>query len=335
MFWSSDRLMSYNRFLSVAVGARGTGKTYSCKMRALKREKSTVWVRRYAEDIKPSNGLGERFLADLPPEIRDSYFYYGNAIWKVQDATEKSIEKDSLAPKEGAIPKITFVALSTARRMKSQSWHNYDLIVFDEFIESSGGRYLSDEYAIFLDLLETICRLRTDIRVLMCANNVSLINPYFAQWGIGTAIMPPEDGKGFRKVGKDVIIEWVKPEDDYLDAKLNSAIGRLSQGTQWANMSVYNLSPTDEFYGVEKRPTSAKYKYSVRMSQIGSMGVWEDSGVLYMTREYDASWPIVVTDEPDGIPIDYMLNYWIDAYIMGKLRFDSVKSKFAVLEYKK
>jgi hypothetical protein len=310
------------------------GKTYSFKLKAFRNEKSTVWVRRYAEDVKPSSGLVDRFLADMPDEIKDNYFVAKNAVYHVRDASEKSIEKGILMPNDGALPKVTFVALSTARRMKSQSWYDYDLIVFDEFIESSGGRYLSDEYSIFMDLLETITRLRDDVRVLMGANNVSINNPYFAEWGVGYAVEIPENGEGFRKVGKDVVVQWARHSDEFKAAKTDSPIGRLAAGTVWGQMSIENLSPEDEFYGIVKRPEGASYAFTLKMAQSQPMGVWEQFGVFYVTNKYDSSYPKVVTDQPDGIPLKVFYMKLFESYIMGKLRFENTKQKFDFLNWK-
>ena len=60
--------------------------------------------------------------------------------------------------------------------------------VFDEFIETKKGRnYLQNEVEMFLDLIETVNRLRIDrpeVRVYLLANKVTFVNPYFTYFNI-------------------------------------------------------------------------------------------------------------------------------------------------------
>lgn len=329
MYYSKNKLLSYNRFISVVVGGRGIGKTYSFKLHALNNEKSCIWIRRYAEDIKDENGLGERFLADLPEEYKENFFYFSGGIYQSEDkiATKK---EGVYKPKTNAIPKVLFVALSTSRRLKSQSWNDYNLIIFDEFLEPKGGRYLTNEYSTFLDLLETVSRLRTDVKVILSANATSALNPYFTEWKITS----PENGTGFKKVGKDIIIEWVKPSKEFTDYKINTPLGRLSQNTTWSKMSVLNLTPEDELYGVDEKPITARYNYSIKLLEHGNFGCYWNDGNLYITRAYDSSFNFVISDTPSGVPMQYYAKTFRDAYISGKLHFDSVSTKYAILNWK-
>lgn len=60
------------------------------------------------------------------------------------------------------------MTLSTAQDLKSSNFSNVKYIIFDEFIIEEGQKktYLKNEVFVFLNLIETIARLR-DVRVFL------------------------------------------------------------------------------------------------------------------------------------------------------------------------
>ena len=74
--------------------------------------------------------------------------------------------------------------LSVANILKSTSFNKVSTIIFDEFIIDKGCyRYLANEVEQFLDMVETIARLR-DVRVLFLGNAISVTNPYFTYFNL-------------------------------------------------------------------------------------------------------------------------------------------------------
>ena len=71
--------------------------------------------------------------------------------------------------------------LSTAQDLKSANFDKVKYIIFDEFIIDEGTKkyYLSNEVEVFLNLLETISRMR-NTKVFLLGNAGNLVtNPYF------------------------------------------------------------------------------------------------------------------------------------------------------------
>lgn len=60
------------------------------------------------------------------------------------------------------------MTLSTAQDLKSTNFSNVTNLIFDEFIIEEGQKkfYLNNEVEVFLNLVETIARLR-DIKIFM------------------------------------------------------------------------------------------------------------------------------------------------------------------------
>ena len=77
------------------------------------------------------------------------------------------------------------MTLSTAQDLKSSNFNKVKTIIFDEFIIESGQKkyYLKDEVFVFLNLIETIARLR-NVRIFLLANSVTVTNPYFLYFDI-------------------------------------------------------------------------------------------------------------------------------------------------------
>lgn len=87
--------------------------------------------------------------------------------------------------------------------------------------------YLQNEVIQFLDIIETIARLR-DIRVLLLGNAISITNPYFTFFDL--SLPYNSDIKTF----KDglIAIQYVK-NSKYREVKKASKFGKLIEGTEY------------------------------------------------------------------------------------------------------
>ena len=79
------------------------------------------------------------------------------------------------------------VALSVVANVRGIDFSDYDYIVFDEFIASSGERPIKNEFSAFLNFYETVNRNRElegkkAVKCIMLGNANTLINPYFSSW---------------------------------------------------------------------------------------------------------------------------------------------------------
>lgn len=78
------------------------------------------------------------------------------------------------------------MTLASAQDLKSANFSQVTTIIFDEFIIEEGQRkyYLQNDVVTFLNLLETIGRMR-DIKVFMLANPANIYtNPYFLYFNL-------------------------------------------------------------------------------------------------------------------------------------------------------
>lgn len=113
--------------------------------------------------------------------------------------------------------------LSTAQDLKSSNFNKVKTIIFDEFIIEEGQKkyYLKNEVFTFLNLLETIGRMR-DIRVFLLANSVTITNPYFIYFDLK---LPYNSDIVTYKNGL-ILVQYMKNED-YRKEKKKSKFGQL------------------------------------------------------------------------------------------------------------
>ena len=76
-------------------------------------------------------------------------------------------------------------SISSEEHYKSNSYLGITTILFDEFI--TRDFYLPDEFIKFQNLLSTIIRLRTNVKIYMCGNTINKYNPYFDEMGLRNA----------------------------------------------------------------------------------------------------------------------------------------------------
>lgn len=172
IFYNYDKILSYNALLNILIGERGVGKTYGASEFVirdfLKRSNQFAYIRRYKSELKDSvpsfydplnsnNAFPNHILS-----TKGRKFYVDNQIAGYA------------------------MTLSTAQDLKSTNFSKVKNIIFDEFIIEEGQKkfYLQNEVLTFLNLLETIGRMR-DIRVFMLGNPANIYtNPYFVYFDL-------------------------------------------------------------------------------------------------------------------------------------------------------
>ena len=178
IFYNYDKVFSYNALLNLIIGERGVGKTYGIKVKLIKRflkhHKKFAYIRRYESDLDASVGssINEKFFEQVAKEFPNSEF----KISKHKKVRNLYIDGQVCGY---ALP------LSSADSLKSSSYEDVDIIVYDEFMlkEGSSQHYLRNEPEIILDLIETIGRLR-DIKIFCLGNAISSTCPLMSYFDL-------------------------------------------------------------------------------------------------------------------------------------------------------
>ena len=188
-FWTTERILKENADYNVIYGERSNGKTTGCQAYCLQEyinsgyKKQFALVRRWDEDMKGARGedafSGINSLGWIEKWTNGLYnrLKHNARRWYLVYVNEEGEEE-----RKDDKPCCFGFAISQEEHYKSTSFPDIYNIIFDEFITRS--YYLPDEFIKFQNLLSTIIRLKTDVKIFMCGNTVNRYCPYFEEMGL-------------------------------------------------------------------------------------------------------------------------------------------------------
>lgn len=186
-YYSLAPILSKDAQYNIIFGERSNGKTYAILDHILedfcKHGNQGALVRRWKEDFRGKRG--QQMFDALVTDGRVSqltngkyskvYSYSGKWYLANPDArTGKMVS----APE----PFCFGFALSDVEHDKSTSYPKVKTIFFDEFLTRQ--YYLPDEFVTFMNVVSTIVRQRSDVRIFMAGNTVNQYCPYFTEMGL-------------------------------------------------------------------------------------------------------------------------------------------------------
>lgn len=332
-YYSYNRILSFNATYNFLCGARGLGKTYGAKVKAvrdaIRKGDQFIYLRRYKEELKAAKST---FFADIEKEFPGHVFRVQGML-----AQMAVLEDGQGAPKKDGWRDIGFfVALSTAQSMKSMAFPKVKTIIFDEFIiEKNATHYLPEEATAFNNFYSTVDRWMDKTRVFFLANAVSIMNPYFLEYGI---TVDEETG------------EWVKLYDGFIvchfaDSKefstgvYKTRFGQFIKNTEYGDYAVKSKFSDNNDALLEVKGPRATYQYTLRL-EAAELSVWYDPAGAFYIQETLPKRQIKYTFNPSRVNDDTMLmlktdklaQYLRSAFRKGNAYFDTPRSRNAFLE---
>ncbi len=186
-FYSLKNILSKNAQYNVIFGERSNGKTYAVLKYGLEQYinhgKQLAIVRRWQDDFTGKRGAtmfnaiesnGE--IANLTNGMWTGVYYFASRwyLCKYEEDTGKRISDDR--------PFAYGFSLTSMEHDKSTAYPDITTICFDEFLTRSA--YVPDEFVLFMNVISTIVRHRTDVKIFMLGNTVNKYCPYFAEMGL-------------------------------------------------------------------------------------------------------------------------------------------------------
>lgn len=323
IFYDVRPCLSRNAFINFIVGGRGTGKTFACKKFCIedwfKHKRQFFYVRRYNTEL-------ELALTGFFDQLQNEGFFTD---------VEFRIKKDKRLTKFMIGDEVIgyACALSTALIMKSASFpHVYNLI-FDEALiaRGSGYHYLKNECVQFLELLESIFRLR-DGRVLILSNAITVANPYYEYWNI-----LPKIGKEFEFYRDNTILLQQVNSESFKEMKKKTKIGKLIDGTAYGDYAIDNKMLQDDGHFIAVKPYGSKFVCIVTINGL-KHGVWANykNGGYYISGYYDPSCRAIyaldtASHDDNSLLGGDVVEVLKTSYQYGLLFFESEKQKKRVL----
>ena len=328
LFWDIQVPLSYNALWNFILGMRGGGKTYGslkwCIEKHLKaKDKGEKWQFLYVRRLKA--------------ELEKLTISRGGRLF---NAVQKEFPKHTFKAESNVLycdDEIIGYAqpLSTASILKSDSFPDVKVIIFDEFIIDNRGtyHYLKDEVTKFLDLYETIARNR-DVIVFFLSNAITVTNPYFDFFHLDK----PRNGN-IQRFGKDKQILVQNFVSEQLSAmKKQSRFGSIIQGTEYLEYAYDNEWLLDNEDFIEKKTQRAEYFLSLRYKD-NWLGIWIDrmQWLFYISNDVDLQFPLKYSATTDDHKPNIMLmkagkklgwmKQLIEAYQSGCVRYENMKLK--------
>ena len=326
MFYDFGKLLSFNALLNFVIAERGVGKTFGGKKFVIndffKNGNEFVYLRRYRTELDISlNGFFEQLQNEG---------LFEECEFKVVSSKKKITTFYCNGKVIGYA-----MALSTANILKSASFSKVKTILFDEFLIDKGTyRFLNNEVIQFLDVIETVARLR-DIRVILLGNAISTTNPYFDFFNLH---LPYNSEFATFKNGL-IVVNYVK-NLSYRETKKKSRFGQLISDTEYGRYAIDNEFLRDDKSFIGKKTPNAK-NFALIVTDTGKFGLWRDwkEGLLFLSKDFDPNNPVKIalnTSVHDEGTIlkksreSYEMRVIAEFYKVGKLYFESqsIKNRF-------
>lgn len=242
MEWYDIRKRSEKlRPVSIVIGGRGIGKTYSALSFLLETGKKFLYLRNTDKQMSLcASAFGNPFKKVASDLGRDITMKAAGEIYVVMEA-------DSIIG-YGA-------ALSTFENLRGVDLSDVEYVLFDEFIEN---RKLSfKQGSAFMNLYETINRNRElegrpPLICILLSNAQRLSNPILADLGMIPIIEDMIRNIVRLRITKEYYIEL--PESSVSAAKSETALYKLAAGSRYADEALKNEFANDSFFNVGKKP---------------------------------------------------------------------------------
>lgn len=242
MEWYDIRKRSVKlRPVSIVIGGRGIGKTYSALSFMMETGKKFLYLRNTDKQMSLcASAFGNPFKKVAADQGRDVVMKAAGEIYVV---------------KEGEDVIGYGAALSTFENLRGVDLSDVEFVVFDEFIEN---RKLSfKQGSAFLNLYETINRNRElegrpPLICILLSNAQRLSNPILAELGLIPVIENMIRTGERLRITREYYIEL--PESSVSAEKAATALYRLAAGSRYADEALKNEFANDSFFNVGKRP---------------------------------------------------------------------------------
>lgn len=292
-YYTLDRILKHNADYNIIYGERSNGKTTAVESYAIKDyiksgfKNQLAIIRRWEEDFKGKNGqqmfdhiVNLGWIKEWTKDLYNGVYYYSQR-WYLCTYNE---EGKKIAQEE--TPFAMGFALTSEEHYKSTSYPNIKTVLFDEFITRQF--YLPDEFIKFQNVLSTIIRLRTDVKIFMCGNTINKFCPYFTEMGLTNIKTQKRGSIDIYRYGESDLTVAVEYSDMQGTKKLsnkyfafdNPKLEMIKSGG-W-EISIYPHLP------VKYLPKDVQYKFYIKFdgeTLQGNIIIVDDTEFLYIHRK--------------------------------------------------
>ena len=243
-----------NKFkpLTIFIGGRGIGKTYSSISFLINSGKPFIYLRNNATELDESASImGNPFKA-----YNDDHGTNYKLIAEKKHYLIVEAKPDPEDPDKEVYRNIGYAgALSTFENLRGVDFSDVDYVFLDEFITV---RTLSfNQFSAFIKMYETVARNRElqgrdPLICILCSNSQNLYNQILQGFNLVSVIENMMRIGQISASGQDYYINLCK-DQEVSNAKRNTALYRLTAGTREYQESIENSFSNNDFSNVGTR----------------------------------------------------------------------------------
>ncbi len=327
-YYNGVNVLNNNCPISFLNGNRSIGKTFFFLRQGLngyfRRQRKFIYLRRTGTELEYcTENLFDDVRNKFPEIIDTKTVGKGRELW-VQ--TEDEIWN---------LVGYGF-SLSESKKLKSIPLSEVDMIFFDEYLPDD-LHYLKPAEPFYepqqlLNIYLTVARgygkpIREDVKLICCANTVSVHNPYFSYFGID---LTQKNSGIFNNVYAESIHN--KTIADEIE---KSKFGQIIKGTRYGNYALGNESLNDTNRNIKQHSNKAFPYMSLFFGRWYT--VYYDNGDLVISNSYDRTFKkkYQLSEPPeDGETIPLLTGKSFDvfrkAYQNDTLYFEDLQIKSAL-----
>lgn len=330
-YYDFGPILSRNAVYNFILGARGLGKTYGAKRKAIRdfRDKGNqfIYLRRYNTELK---SVKTTFIADIAHEFPELQF-------RLQ-GEELQARRTGADDKRAWETMCYFVALSKSQQKKSVSYPLVKTIIFDEFIIDRGViHYMANEVKAFNDFYSTVDRYKDKTRVIFLANSVSIMNPYFIEWDLA----PKRNDEWITKFNGFMVCHFPKAEA-FVGEVFETRFGQFIQNSEYADYAVGSEFSDNSDTLLRQKTPEARYTATIE-TKTGTFTLWIDNKgqgapMFYVSSKHpkrEVIWTLLPERmDEDRVLIEYAdktLQYLRSGYSRAKVYFDRPQTRNAFI----
>lgn len=267
-----------NYFIYIFIGGRGVGKTYSVLRGCTVYDNvNFMYVRRSETELKnsctpaynPFNVINSDYNKDIQLQATADTF--------------NIVDNDIVVGSRGA--------LTTFGKFRGADFSNIDYIVFDEFIRTNNFK-IKNEDDLFFNMLETVGRNREidgkrPLKSILLSNANTIDNDIIKSLKLGEQIRKMKEFKQnvYTDDERGIYLHIIE-NDVFVQRKKETALYKLTKGTNFYNMALGNEF-TGDYFGDIKKINYKNLKPLVRYNNITFFNVKNSNYIYASYRDAD------------------------------------------------
>ena len=321
--------------VSLVIGGRGTGKTFGALSDVLDYNTKFLFMRRTQSqiDIVSKNEFSpfRKICSVRGIEIVSESISKYNAGFYIAEEQEGGVFRGVGAP-------IGYsAALSTFSNIRGFDASDVTLLIYDEFIPERHERPIKNEFDALMNCYETINRNRElenkpPLKMLCMANANDLANPVFIGLNlVKKATQMQLQGKSIYQDTKRGIALYFLNDSPISDAKSQTALYKLTAGTQFASMSLGNEFASNDIGRLGSKPL----KEYVPIVAVGELCIYQHKSrdEYYISTHYSGSPPTYTAGEADLARFRRTYGWvWIE-YLRDSITFEDYLCQVLLAKY--